>query len=86
MNEVPLIDMLGVFKVDTETLQPLDEPLRPILSRCAFPQGGAVCNRPEALEKRLSLGFGFKPGREPDAQHVSETWAIWTWLLVLLFA
>jgi hypothetical protein len=27
------------------------------LSRCAFPQGGAVFNRPEALEKRLSLGF-----------------------------
>lgn len=27
------------------------------LSRCAFPQGGAVFNRPEALEKRLSLGL-----------------------------
>lgn len=26
------------------------------LSRCAFPQGGAVFNRPEALEKCLSLG------------------------------
>ena len=30
------------------------------LSRCASPQGGAVCNRPEALEKRLSLGLGLQ--------------------------
>ena len=32
------------------------------LSRCAFPQHGAICNRPEALEKRLSLGFGLSQG------------------------
>ena len=51
------------------------------LSRCAFPQGEAVCNRQEALKSAFPWALAFKPRRELDARLASEVRAILTWLL-----